>query len=109
MKSAALAAIGVAVILVGCDKLAPSDSFEDCVLNKVGAASDMDVAKMLREACAKKYQVQIPQSALSNLEGKAGHSIYGLGIHINNRNSDWILTQVEYHVSTTAVPLNSKR
>ncbi len=58
MKSLALAALSVAVLLVGCD------SFEDCVLNKVSTASDQNVASMLREACAKKHQEQMPQAAL---------------------------------------------
>ena len=103
MKSIAPSVLGpalIVLILAGCDNLAPRESFQDCVLTKVSTAADQNVANMLREACAKKHQVEMPQSALSNLEGRAGQAMLGFVIHINNRNSDWILTEVEFYVAT---------
>tara|TARA_B100000287_G_scaffold249233_1_gene234303 strand:- start:658 stop:1080 length:423 start_codon:yes stop_codon:yes gene_type:complete len=89
------------MLLVACDSFAPKETFQDCVLTKVSGAANQSVANILREACAKKHQVQLPQSALAKLETKAGQAVFGFVIHIDNRNPDWLLTEVEFYIERT--------
>ena len=84
--------------LVGCDMLEiERRSFQDCVLENVGSASDTSVAEMLREACARKFQVEMPKLAISQLNGTAGYEFASFVIRINNRNSEWIVTELQYY------------
>lgn len=85
--------------LLGCDKLPLSESFVDCVLDKVSKAVDEKVANMLRESCATKHQVELPAVALGKIEGTAGQALLGFAIHINNRNREWIISEIEFYVN----------
>lgn len=107
MKSSLLLVVGAAIILGGCNKQSSGEAFQDCLINKVSSASDGYAAYMLREVCAKKHQVELPQSALLNLNFKLETRINRLinnspphvSITIENGNREWILTEIEYSAS----------
>lgn len=100
--------IFMASTLIGCNRPASHDALLDCILSKTSTASDEDVAMMLRDTCAKKYQSEMPGYAIEKLElGNASFSKYiKPSFTIRNRNSDWVLTQIEFSVSTDTKSAN---
>lgn len=100
MRAQLYVILACGLLSAGCEGIWTWGSFQECVVSKVSTASDQQVAHMLREACAKKYQNEMPESALKNFDSSAGHNTFGgFVIQINNRNEDWIITEVEFYVS----------
>jgi len=115
MKLSLCLLFGATFFLGGCGKQASHEAFQNCLLNKIGTASDARVAIMLREECAKKYQIEMSQSTLANLkfklETKVNRIILNsppyITITIENGNRDWILTEIEYSASPN--PLTTQK
>lgn len=93
----------------GCERVDIEHTFHDCVLNRVSAMADVETLEIVRKVCANKYQVAMPKPAVARLTGQARFSNFeNLGRalatgRLENRNKDWIVTQLELHVVSPTV------
>jgi hypothetical protein len=100
MKVLAIVAMGSAAVLAGCGKA--GEDFQNCILSKVTSNTNQNTIKVIQQACAQKYQTQLPQEAVDKLKGRAGQSLIGFRINVNNRNDNWTVTEIEFYVTKGA-------
>ena len=88
----------------GCEPPSIRNTFHDCVLDRLSGTADEETLNIVRRACADKFQEEMPIPALANVSGGARFSNSpNLGFaffsgHLDNRNTDWIVTEVEVQV-----------
>lgn len=85
----------------------PND-YDSCILENMKGVTNNLAANMIRSSCRKKFpektqesvDVELPDSALQKLEGKAGSTNYGYykGTMFNG-NNEWTVTSLEIRIT----------
>lgn len=96
-------------VVVGLPSIANANSFDDCVLENMKAATSDLAAKSIKTACLRKNSIALPQDDVRLLAGQIWYGAYGTdgepGFLVELKNdSSFIVTEVTATVTVEGRP-----